>query len=239
MLVIPAIDLIDGRCVRLRQGRYDRQTSYALDPTEQAVQFQAAGFKRLHTVDLEGAKAGVGRNREALKRIVAAVEIPVQAGGGIRSETDVEELLEAGVEFLILGTVALEAPREVERWIARWGTDPFIVSLDLRQGRPQARGWTGDGKAGLAEVVERISEWGVGQVICTDVERDGTLGEPAYATCLKLRELLPKGVHLIAAGGVSRPEHVVALRSVGVFGAIVGKALYEGAFAPREFALVG
>ncbi len=239
MLVIPAIDLIDGRCVRLHQGRYDRQTAYDGDPVKRAADFEATGFRRLHVVDLDGARVGSGRNREAVKRIVAAVDIPVQTGGGIRTGNDVAELLEAGVAFLILGTVALESPSQVERWIVRWGPEPFVVSLDLRQGSPQVKGWTQASTATVPALVKRISSWGVQQVVCTDVDRDGTLGEPGYPTLRELRRQLPPNVDLIAAGGVSRPDHVTRLKELGLFGAVVGRALYEGDFAPREFALAG
>lgn len=239
MLVIPAIDLIDGCCVRLRQGRYDRQTNYDPDPVARALSFQKTGFKRLHTVDLDGARLGRGRNRKAVQEIVEAVGIPVQTGGGIRSDRDVAELLEAGVRYLVLGTVALESPGLVEAWIGRWGPGRFIVSLDLKAGQPQVRGWTSPGSPSLDEAVDRIAAWGVDQVICTDVERDGTLGEPGYAACREVLGKLKEGVRLIAAGGVSCPAQLGTLGALGVFGAIVGRALYEGDHLPEEFVFAG
>ncbi len=239
MLVIPAIDLMDGRCVRLHQGDYEKRTDYDLDPVERASAYQRAGFRRLHVVDLDAAKSGSGANREAIRRIVASVGVPVQTGGGIRAASDVEELLRSGVQFLILGTVALERPDLVASWVARYGPDRFIVSLDLRDGRPLSRGWTEDGGIDLGRAVQRVLDWGVPQIVCTDVERDGTLGDPGYDSCRTLLELLPAGYSLTAAGGVSRPEHLVRLEAIGVSGAVVGKALYEGAHAPEEFLRVG
>lgn len=228
MLVIPAIDLIDGKCVRLFQGDYQRQTTYQDDPVDRALRFQEAGFQRLHVVDLEGARLGRGANRSALARVVKAVSIPVQAGGGIRSQEAVEQFLEMGLSYLILGTVVLNEREEVDHWMQKWGAQRFIVSLDLRQGRLQGQGWTEESSVRLREVIERCGAWGIPQVICTDIERDGTLEEPNYKTHADLIEKLPKGTFLIAAGGVSRPEHVKRLKEIGVSGAIVGRALYEG-----------
>lgn len=239
MLVIPAVDLIQGRCVRLFQGRYDRSTTYGRDPVSQARRFEDAGFERLHVVDLDGARAGEGLNFPMVAAVCQAVSIPVQTGGGIRSPEDVHRLLDAGAAHLILGTVALEQPREVDSWITRWGPQPFIVSLDLKQGRLRARGWLKQAAISLDTAVGRIQQWGVRQVICTDVERDGTLQQPSYDTISSLRSLLPADTLLIAAGGVSRPEQVRELVRRGAGGAVVGRALYEGDLAMEAFLDVG
>lgn len=236
MLIIPAIDLIDGKCVRLFQGDYAAQTTYSADPVGQARRFQSAGALRLHLVDLEGARAGAGKNREAIRSILGMVDIPVQVGGGIRKSEDVTQLLSWGVRFLILGTVALKQPEIVAEWIDRWGVEPFIVSLDLRGGRLQSEGWLEQSGVTVEAMAERISKWGIRQVICTDVEHDGTLEQPNYSTYVGLLGLLPPEVSLIAAGGVSSLAAIRKLEGLGVGGAIVGKALYEGKISLEDLA---
>lgn len=239
MLIVPAIDLIDGKCVRLRQGDYARCTEYAPDPVEQALRFEAAGFQRLHVIDLEGARSGAGANREAIRRIAAACGFPIQVGGGIRSEEDVRELLDFGVSYLILGTAAADDPELVESWLQRWGSNRFLVSLDLRGDRVQTAGWLQDSSRSADEVLDRVKRWGIPQLICTDVERDGTLDQPNYATYRRLSLRLGETVGLLAAGGVSRPEHLDPLRAAGAAGAVIGRALYEGESTWEEFLRAG
>ena len=239
MFVIPAIDLIQGRCVRLYQGDYAQKTVYDATPARQAERFQKAGFTRLHVVDLEGARWGQGRNRQAIREIVEAVDIPVQVGGGIRSERDIEELKNWGVRYQILGTVALTQPAQVDGWVDHWDADTFIVSLDLRDGKILSQGWSEENPTGLDQVLERIQRWELSQIICTDVSRDGTLQEPNYPTYRELLSRLSPEVGLIAAGGVSRREHLDRLRKMGLARAIMGKALYETAVSLEELAGVG
>ena len=239
MFVIPAIDLIQGRCVRLYQGDYSRKTIYATSPVRQAVRFREAGFRRLHVVDLEGARWGRGHNRQAIREIVQAVDIPVEVGGGIRTERDVGQLKRWGVKYQILGTMALTEPSKVERWVDRWQAENFIVSLDFREGKVLSQGWSETSGANLDEILEWIRGWGLSQVICTDVTRDGTLREPNYETCRMLRSRLDPTVGLIAAGGVSRREHLDRLQELGISNAIMGKALYETEVSLEELAGVG
>lgn len=236
MMVIPAIDLIQGRCVRLFQGDYGRQTTYGADPAIQARLFEEAGFERLHVIDLEGARDGSGANRSALLRIRGQAKLPIQTGGGIRSAADVAELRRRGIDYLILGTVLLERPHEVEGWIREYGSEPFIAGLDLRDGQLQVRGWQHSSAVSLNEAAKRLADWGIRQVICTDVSSDGTLGEPNCELYRRLTKLLPAGTRIIAAGGISRPAHVVRLQDVGAAGAVVGRALYEGPYPLREWA---
>jgi len=239
MIVIPAIDLIQGSVVRLFQGDYRQKREYGEDPVEQVLQFQLAGFERIHVIDLEGAKTGRGQNREVIQRVISSCRVPVQVGGGIRTEADVEELFGWGADFLILSTTALEDPEKVASWTERWGGRRFIVSMDLRAGRLQTEGWRSESVKGVTEVVELIKGWRMKEVICTDVERDGTLEQPNYETYRELLALLPDSVSLIAAGGISSPEHVRALEKIGVYGAVVGRALYEGNFGWEEMLSVG
>ena len=239
MQVIPAIDLVEGKCVRLYQGDFERKTVYADDPVTQALSFASAGFSRLHVVDLEGARDGGGRNRPSIHRILKSIDIPVQLGGGIRESQDVAQLLDWGISHMILGTVVLRQPEQVEEWLEKWGPDPFIVSLDLRKGRLQSQGWLEESSLDLKQVVERVLSWGLSQVICTDVERDGTLEHPNYASYSQLLEMLGPSTSLVAAGGISNLDQVDRLRQIGVGGAIVGKALYEGGLSLEEWAGAG
>lgn len=239
MIVIPAIDLIAGKCVRLYQGDYSRQTSYSENPVEQALKFQAARFARLHVVDLEGARTGSCVNRDAAGEIVRAVAIPVQVGGGIRESETVRRLLESGASYLILSTVAIQDPGKVSDWIGQWGAGRFIISLDLRGGKLQRQGWTEEASIALEAMIDRCRSWGVSQLICTDVERDGTLAQPNYATYSSLVRLAPSETFLIAAGGISRTEHLSRLHDLGVGAAIVGRALYEGNIPWEEIVSVG
>jgi phosphoribosylformimino-5-aminoimidazole carboxamide ribotide isomerase len=238
MLIIPAIDLIGGKCVRLLKGDYRAETVYSEDPVGQALKFQSARFSRLHIVDLEGARDGAGKNREAIRRVLSAARIPIEIGGGVRTADDVSELLSWGAKHLILGTVALKHPETVSDWIARWGAAPFIISLDLRGGRLQSEGWVQSSSVTRDEMARRIDQWRIEQVISTDVERDGTLEQPNYAAYRELRAQLPDRVTLIAAGGVCSVIQIEQLKQLGVGGAIVGKAIYEGQVTLEELARV-
>jgi len=235
VIVIPAIDLISGQCVRLFQGDFGQQMTYQNDPVEQARKFQAAGFTRLHVVDLEGARFGSGQNRQVIRLLVEAVDLPIQMGGGLRTEEDLSELLSIGVQYLILGTAALTDPQQVTRWVERWGATPFMISLDLKGKGLRSQGWVEPSGVELREALDRIAGWGIVQVICTDVESDGTLRQPNYALYRELRAQLPGEVTLFAAGGISCPEHISKLEEIGVDGVVVGRALYEGGMAWERF----
>ncbi len=235
MIVIPAIDLISGQCVRLYQGDFGQQTTYRNDPVEQGREFQAAGFARLHVVDLEGARAGSGQNRKVIRLLAEAVDLPIQMGGGLRTEEDVSELLGIGVQYLILGTAALTDPQRVTCWVERWGPTPFMISLDFKGKGLRSQGWLESSGVELNEALDRIAGWEILQVICTDVESDGTLGQPNYALYRELRAQLPGKVTLFAAGGISCPEHVSKLEEIGVDGVVVGRALYEGGMEWERF----
>lgn len=239
MLVIPAIDVIEGSCVRLLRGDYGAATRYSIDPAEQARKYQDAGFERFHVIDLEGARDGKGRERKTVSRIRKACRLPMQVGGGIRSREDVEQLLECGVEYLIISTAVADTPSRVKEWIGSFGADRFIVSLDIREGKMRTSGWLEQSEEPLESIVKRISGWGIRQVICTDIEKDGTMEQPNLKTMELLLSLLPADAFLIAAGGVCSPEHVRVLSENGVSGAVVGRALYEGNFTMEEFLNAG
>ena len=226
MEIIPAIDLKDGRCVRLYQGDYDRVTVFGDDPVEVARRWEEAGAERIHVVDLDGARAGRPMNAEALSGIVSSVKVPVQTGGGIRSRESVRQMLGMGVERVVLGTVAVEDARLVVQLCTIFGEEAIVVSVDAREGMVAIRGWQEPTEIEATTLVKRMADLGVRRFVYTDVTRDGTLTEPNFAVIARLVEETEQRV--IAAGGISSVAHLVRLASLGVEGALVGRALYTG-----------
>lgn len=239
MLVIAAIDLIAGRCVRLLKGDYGKRTEYAMDPVEQALSLQAAGFSRVHIVDLDGARDGELRHFPIIRRVVSSLDLPVQVGGGIRTSKEVARLAVLKESFLILGSSALLEPKAVETWVQEWGSEQFIVSLDLDGDNLRTHGWKKRAALKLPEALDLIGSWGIRQVICTDINRDGTLSGPNLPLLEGLVGLVAAGTTVIAAGGVSRPEQIPELARVGVGGVVIGRALYESDIPEKEFANAG
>jgi len=230
-LILPAIDLKGGRCVRLRQGRAEDETVYAADPVEVARRWVAEGAEYLHVVDLDGAFAGRPAHLAHLARIAASVAVPVQFGGGLRTDDDLARVLDAGAARAIVGTRALGAPAEIARLAARHGPR-LAVGIDARDGRVQVRGWTETTDVAATDLARRMADCGVATLIHTDTSRDGMLaGVAAAATAAVCRAA---ACRVVASGGVTSPADVRALRALGcpnLEGAIVGKALYEGAVA--------
>lgn len=226
MEIIPAIDLKDGKCVRLYQGDFTQATVYGDDPVEVAQRWVNQGATRLHVVDLDGAKAGRPVNTEAVVAIVRAVRVPVQLGGGLRREADIAAVLTLGVERVILGTAAVREPALVERMVTRFN-GRIIVGVDARDGQVATTGWTEMAQIQATDLVERMARVGVQRIIYTDIARDGTLTEPNYAATTAL--IQPAGPAIIASGGIAHIDHVTRLAATGVEGAIIGRALYTGA----------
>lgn len=235
--LIPAIDLKDGRCVRLYQGDFEQATVYSDDPVATARQWEEQGAARLHVVDLDGAKAGRPANIDAVLAIVSAVRIPVQLGGGLRREEDINAALALGVERVILGTAAVESADLVSRVVARFGQQ-VIVGVDARDGMVATAGWTSTADVRAADLIAHMSGLGVQRFIYTDISRDGTLTEPNFAAMAEL--IQPGGPAIVASGGIAKIEHLTRLAELGAEGAIVGKALYAGAFSlPDALAALG
>lgn len=228
MVVLPAIDLKDGKCVRLRQGKADAVTVYSDDPVAQAQAWLAQGAEQLHVVDLDGAFQGEPRHAEVIARIVKAIGIPVEVGGGLRTDAQIERLLEAGVARAIVGTRALEGIDALAALVRRFG-EKIAVGIDARDGFVQVKGWVETTKTRAAELAKQVESVGVRTLIYTDTATDGMLGGPNLAA---MREMCGTvACRVIASGGVSAPEHVTALKALGcpnLYGAIVGKALYDG-----------
>lgn len=230
MDLYPAIDLRDGRCVRLYQGDYDRETVYGDDPVAQARTFAEAGAPWIHVVDLDAARTGEPVNREVVGAIAEAVDVPVQTGGGVRSMADAEALFAAGVSRVVLGTIALEDPDLVRSMAAEF---PVAVGLDARGGEVAVRGWEKSSGRGILDVIQDYEDAGVAAVIVTEIGRDGTLQGPDLEGLAIM--LAATSINVIASGGVASVDDLrdlAALDALGhrLSGAIVGRALYEGAF---------
>jgi len=234
MIVIPAIDLKEGRCVRLEQGLMEKDTVYSDDPAAQARSWQEQGGELLHIVDLDGAFAGVPRNREAIAAIVRAIDIPTELGGGIRDLATVEAYLELGVGRVILGTVAKENPQLVAE-ACRLFPGKIVVGIDAKDGLVAVRGWADVTEKKATELAREMEGFGVTAIIYTDIARDGMMQGPNLEATRLLAESI--SIPVIASGGVSSLrdiENLLAIESSGVVGVITGKAIYTGALDLRE-----
>jgi phosphoribosylformimino-5-aminoimidazole carboxamide ribotide isomerase len=225
MILLPAIDLRGGRSVRLVQGDFDREISFDIDPAEAAGKWADAGARWLHVIDLDAAKAGKPVNLESIARIRDAVDIPIQVGGGIRTESHIAEMLDRGVDRVILGTVALRNRDLVVKAAKRWG-DAIAVALDARNGKLAASGWIEQTDVDALEMAKDINAAGITRFIFTDIQRDGTFEGPNLAA---LRDMvLAIDGRVISAGGVGSIADLDAIALTGAFGAIIGRALYDG-----------
>jgi len=234
MDVIPAIDLLGGRCVRLYQGDYDQVQTYGENPVEVARQWQEQGATYLHVVDLDGAKAGHPVNLAAIEAIARAVEVPVQVGGGLRDRASVASLLNLGVRRIILGTIAVEQPELVTQLCQEF-PDQIVVGIDARAGKVATRGWLETSEVLATELVQRMAIAGAAAIIYTDIYRDGTMQGPNLEALRELAAAIE--IPIIASGGVSSVRDLLSLLSLeplGVTGAIVGKALYTGEVSLKE-----
>ena len=231
MILYPAIDIRRGRCVRLIEGDFNRETAYDSDPSVAARRWVEAGAQWLHVVDLDGAVEGQPINSEAIANIRAAVDVPIQVGGGLRSLTDLDDTFRAGINRAILGTVALRDPELVISAVARWG-DHIAVALDARDGRLATDGWLGQSDARAIDVAERLARANVGHFIFTDIRRDGTMSGPNLESLGELIERVDAEV--IASGGIASLEDLQAVASIGATGAVVGRALYDGSIDLEE-----
>ena len=232
MEVIPAIDLRGGKCVRLYQGDYRRETVYSEDPVEVAARWASQGATRLHIVDLDGARSGAPANLTAVKDIAAAVSIPIQLGGGIRTIDTVTAVMALGVDRVMIGTSAVESPDFIQTLFEHLSSDEVVVSVDARDGFVAVKGWTRPTEILASELISKMVEKGVRRFMYTDIARDGTLTEPNFGA---IQDLLNRiGVTLLAAGGISSLPHLTRLAELGVEGAVVGQALYTGAIELRE-----
>ncbi|MBI3965972.1 MAG: 1-(5-phosphoribosyl)-5-[(5-phosphoribosylamino)methylideneamino]imidazole-4-carboxamide isomerase [Chloroflexi bacterium] len=231
MLVIPAIDLKGGRCVRLVQGDYSNVTVFSDDPVETAQRWQAAGATWLHVVDLDGAKAGAPVNVDVVGQICAQTTLRVELGGGIRDLAGVARVFASGVERAVLGTAAVRDPEFLAAALRAHG-EKIAVGIDARGGKVAVQGWTVTTERLAVDVARAVGELGTQWIIYTDIERDGTLTQPNYEATTELARSVPANV--IASGGVAKLDHLLKLRELGVVAAIVGRAIYTGAIDLKE-----
>jgi phosphoribosylformimino-5-aminoimidazole carboxamide ribotide isomerase len=231
MLIIAAIDIINGKCVRLTQGNYAQKKIYYEDPVDAAKQWERQGAHMIHIIDLDGAKNGSTVNLSTIKRIVQSVGIPVQAGGGIRNKQTVQQVLSFGVSRVIIGTTALENEEELKRILADCAPR-VAVALDVRNNTLMTRGWLSDSSKDTFRTAQRLEKMGVVRFIYTDVVKDGTLTVPNYKDIARLTRAAT--VPVIAAGGISTIAAIKKLKKTGVEAAVIGKAIYEGKLSVKE-----
>lgn len=231
--LIPAIDIIDGKCVRLTKGDYDQKTIYNEDPVSQAIEFQRLGFRRLHIVDLDGAKSKHIVNDAVLKAITQATNLTVDFGGGIKSEADIEKAFVAGAHMVTIGSVAVTEPETFLGWLSKYGADRIILGADVRNGMVSINGWKEDSSEALLPFLEKYINAGVRNVLCTEISKDGTLAGPAIELYRKVMNQYPH-LHLIASGGVSCNADICQLENNGIPAVVFGKAYYEGKIDIKE-----
>ncbi len=231
--LIPAIDIIDGKCVRLTKGDYAQKKVYDDDPVAVAREFERLGFKRLHVVDLDGAKAKHIVNEATLKAITGATSLTVDFGGGIKTDEDINRAFAAGAAMVTVGSIAVTHPELFMAWLTKYGPDRLILGADVRQGKISINGWLEDSTVGLLPFLKRYVEAGVKHVLCTEISRDGTLQGPATALYKEIMAEYPQ-LQLIASGGVGSIDDIKALAVAGIPAVVFGKAWYEGRITPDD-----
>lgn len=227
MIIIPAIDIIDGACVRLEQGNYNKKTQYAENPLAVARSIEKAGIRNLHLVDLDGARSHQIINYEVLRKITSETSLKVDFGGGIKSRSDIDLALEAGAQQITVGSIAAKSPDIVKEWISEMGPDKIILGADVWDGKIAINGWKEKTDIDLMEYLQSYIDLGIQYCICTDISKDGMLSGSSKTLYRNIISSFPN-LKLIASGGVHNIEEIIALKEMGLYGAIIGKALYEG-----------
>lgn len=225
--IIPAIDIIDGKCVRLTQGDYGKQKTYSDNPLEVAKLFEGYGVRRLHIVDLDGAKSSHVVNLRVLEQIASHTDLVIDFGGGIKSENDLTLSFNAGASMLTIGSLAVKNPDLVKGWLKDYGAERFIIGADVKDEKISINGWKEEGEDTLYPFLERYTSEGVVNVLCTDISRDGMLQGPSLTLYENILKRFPE-LHLIASGGVGGVDDIRKLNEMGVPAVVFGKAFYEG-----------
>jgi cyclase len=233
MTVLPAIDLMEGRCVRLKQGRYEDRTTYGRSPLEMARLFERMGYEWLHIIDLEGAKAGFPKNLETVRVLLSQTSLKVQLGGGLRTYEAIADVLLAGVTRVLIGSMAVKEPAVLKRVLDKFGPDRVVVAMDVKDGEVKVSGWLEGSGKGPQDFVRQMVGLGVTTILCTDISRDGMMRGPNVDFYRDLVSAFPR-VTWIAAGGVGSPSDRRHLEAVGVQQAVIGKAFYEGSFLAKR-----
>ncbi|MGB3851070.1 MAG: 1-(5-phosphoribosyl)-5-[(5-phosphoribosylamino)methylideneamino]imidazole-4-carboxamide isomerase [Tunicatimonas sp.] len=235
MEIIPAIDLIDGKCVRLTQGDYAQKKEYSSNPLEVAQRFADHGIRRLHLVDLDGAKQRTVVNLRVLEQIATHTALAVDFGGGVQSDEDLQRVLEAGAQQVTGGSIAVRQPEVFLGWLNQYGADKIILGADARDRLVAISGWQEASTLNVVDFIRDYAQQGVRHVICTDVAKDGLLQGPSFALYDEIIQQVPS-VHLIASGGITTTDDLRQLKNNGLHGAIIGKALYEGTLSLTDLA---
>ena len=230
--LIPAIDIIDGKCVRLTKGDYDQKTVYG-NPIDMAKEFERIGYTRLHVVDLDGAKSKHIVNDAVLRAITTETNLTVDFGGGIKTDEDLEKAFAAGASMVTVGSIAVTNPGLFMGWLEKYGAEKMILGADVRHGKISINGWKEDSDEDLLSFLEKYVNAGVKNVLCTEISKDGTLSGPAIDLYRQVMDAYP-ALHLIASGGVSSKEDIIALDAAGIPAVVFGKAIYEGKINLKE-----
>lgn len=231
--LIPAIDIINGQCVRLTKGDYNQKTIYRDSPSEVAKEFELLGFRRLHVVDLDGAKSKHIVNDAVLKAITTRTNLVVDFGGGIKTDEDIEKAFASGASMVTVGSIAVTEPERFMGWLRKYGAERMILGADVRNGKISINGWKEDSTEDLLPFLKKYIDAGVKNVLCTEISKDGTLAGPAIDLYRRVMDAYPE-LHLIASGGVSSKEDIEALDQAGIPAVVFGKAIYEGRIDLRE-----
>jgi len=231
--LIPAIDIIDGQCVRLVQGQYDQKKVYSGKPLEVARKFEDLGIQRLHLVDLDGARAGSVVNLDTLGSIAGKTSMLIDFGGGVKSDDDIRRVMEAGAAMVTAGSIAVKDPGMVKNWLQVYGPERIILGADVRNGRISIQGWQEDTPLELMDFIGTYMKRGIIRTICTDIKLDGMLTGPSFELYKNLRYSFPE-LEIIASGGIARMQDILDLNGMGINGAIFGKAFYEGKITEKE-----
>jgi phosphoribosylformimino-5-aminoimidazole carboxamide ribotide isomerase len=231
--IIPAIDLIEGKCVRLSQGDYKKKIVYDDDPLKIAKMFEEAGIQRLHLVDLDGAKARHIVNHKILEQIALGTDLIIDFGGGIKSDKDIETAFSSGAAMVTGGSIAVRDPEVFIRWLNKYGSEKIILGADAREGMIAVNGWQEVTELPVVDFISRFHRKGVSRVISTDIGRDGMLSGPSFDLYREIMEKLP-GLEIIASGGIASMDDIIKLAEMSVGGVITGKAIYEGRISMDE-----
>jgi len=225
--IIPAIDIMAGKCVRLTKGDYATSKVYSDDPVQMAKNFEQAGIKRLHIVDLDGAKKGQITNFDVLEKIASATSLKIDFGGGVKKIADVKQILDAGASMVTIGSLAVKEPLLIEEWLMEFGADKFFIGADVFEERVKISGWLEDAGENIYDFIGKVISLGTTNIFCTDIAKDGLLQGPSLDLYTAILQQHPE-IKLVASGGVSSLKDITDLKDIGCSGVIIGKALYEG-----------
>ncbi len=231
--ILPAIDLIGGRCVRLSQGDYNQKKQYDALPIDMVQAYADCGLRRIHVVDLDGAKASHPLNLDTLREIAGVEGVAIEWGGGIKSDEALKAVFEAGASYAVVGSVAAQKPELFEQWLTHYGADRIVLGADVRDGRVAVNGWLEDTPLTIDDLIDRFAPFGLSQVICTEISRDGMLQGPATPLYVRLQAKYPQ-IDFTVSGGISSADDICSLQAAGLRKVIVGKAIYEGRIALSE-----